>query len=161
MNDPLFSDNVRVKAGRDYAEFLAVCLRQADEDQPYTVSLTRYMCPGRCDSYRFALTDQCHILYSGESPEPLGKALGMLEKDLDLPQSIALLVEAVKAPRCYGAARDLVEFLLPILAPKSKALRECRAAFKKVQLERAKRIAANREQRLKEARELVAQEGAA
>lgn len=124
------SDNVCVKGGRDSREYLSVVFRETDLPYvPYRVSLTRYCVPGRCDTYRFDFAHQesgpPNVRYFSDGWTPLPKAIKLLHEDLDKPQVVDLLVLACGKRDFRAESRVLIEDLLAVLAPKSKAYRAC------------------------------------
>jgi len=145
-----YSDNTRVLVrheGRVVCEdFFAVRLQAATPHSPWTVALNRYTLPGRTDvywfdwmsgsigfdgSYRLRFFTDARLL-------SLPAALALLMGDLNQKNVIELLVNALSGKnRVTGDSvprhtyRPLVEDLLPMLAPGSRALRACRAAWKK------------------------------
>ncbi len=145
-----FHDNRRVKTTKFGGEFLGIRCSEVDEFNYSRASISRYCVPGRCDTYNFCWQDQdCGTVtyYTEGGSLPLTQALDMLAVDIDLEPVRKMLIEAISENLPYGYSRDLVERLLPMIAPKSKALRDCKKALAKVKARREKAVAEKKAQR--------------
>ena len=136
MREQWLNDNRRVKQGKNYADFLQVSIRtQCGDEYPsdYEIHLTRYTCPGRYDTYSFALQPNGNIVYWSETNTTLPQAIKLLMVDLGRSQIVDMI------DRMLGKVgnRRLAEFLFE-LAPRSQASRlmqkRIRAANKTRQL---------------------------
>ncbi len=155
MSDVTHSDNTCVKRGKDGCDYFAVSFHPTEEPyRPYEVAIFRYCVPGRVDTYHFdwmrgyggklRYGTEIRTAFNGP-PIPLPKALAMLAKDLDKPDVVELLVEAVTPEERMHYSRQLIDFLLLRLAPKSKAYRACKKAYDAMYAARVARFAAQRE----------------
>ena len=121
MKDEWKSDNRRIKQGRSYAEFLAVAIREERGDEypsPYEIRISRYSCPGRCDSYSFAWTQKGEVIFHSETNDTLPQSLKQIQADLDKTQ----IVEMILAMRRTFGFSNLT-MLLKDIAPKSAVLK--------------------------------------
>ncbi len=128
MNEPILSDNRRVIQHKEWAEFFAIAVFDDPAgEHGYTVRVSRYCLPGRCDSYSFALCGRHDILHWSEG-DTLVAGLKQLHQDLEKAQVIRMFEYCLKRPNGARALRR-VQFLLESLAPKSKAVRFLRKTF--------------------------------
>lgn len=123
------SDNVQVRRGKDFVDYLKIHFREPDADYPFTMHLSRYSVPGRCDTYDFSwlvspsdgIGDR--VCYFTDTGEPLDRALRQLRRDLDKRQVVDMFrrfCEASSAPRSYH--RTLLH-MLNLIAPASEVYR--------------------------------------
>ena len=137
-----YSDNILVRQTPQGAEFLAVCFSVEEGTSP--ICLYRYGVPGRCDVYSFDWVpgNGCgvgdRVRYFSDQYLPLASAVTMAARDLNKKAVVKMLVEACQKPEVYWSTRVLVDHLLPILAPKSVALRECAECLRKIHEARRK-----------------------
>lgn len=148
MNDtPKFYDNTRVKSGRGSNEYLAISLAPEEEYMPYRVSLARYCVPGRCDTYVFywyaspcrGIGDRVAYYTEGWTLS-LGKALKLLEDDLEKPQVVQMILNAFENEiLAIRYAREFIH-LVQSVAPKSSILRKVKRLYQKHLANRTKRF---------------------
>lgn len=155
MSEVKHYDNILVKRGKSSTEYFAISMSPIEEPYaPYEVSIRRYSVPGRCDTYYFDWEhDQsgpCRLRYFSDGQVPLAKTLALLAADLDKPQVVKLLVEAVQPEKHMHYSRQLVYDLLECLAPKSKSYRACKKAYDQMFEARKTRFAAQRERENRE-----------
>lgn len=130
-----YSDNVLVCNRKNGGDFLAVRFRVLDAEFSWSVMLNRYTVPSRTDVYTFDWMPGrsgfgYRVGFFTDYGHSLPEALTLLRRDLDRKQVVEMLVGmCAQVPRCMY--RELVENLLPAVAPGSKALRACRAALRK------------------------------
>lgn len=127
---PQFCGNVRVFTGKTRAEFLELQLMPAEPpDLPFEVQIKRYAVPGRYWVYGFQWHPSqragigSRLVYGAEGNEPLSKALPMVLADLERPQVLGLIREALGNERVALHYRRDLQALLRALAPRSKATR--------------------------------------
>lgn len=144
-----YSDNVQVCKRKYGADFLAVRFRDLDAESSWSVMLNRYTVPSRTDVYTFDWRPGrsgfgYRVGFFTDHGHSLPEALTLLRRDLDRKQVVEMLVGAL-VPLCMY--RELVENLLPAVAPGSKALRACRAALRKSDRRVQQALKARREAR--------------
>lgn len=138
------NDNVRVFAGKDHQDFLQIAFREPEELFPYTVSLTRYSCPGRYDTYCFDYMPSpssgigSRVRFFTDTDTTMLEALRLLQKDLDKKAVIEMALELCRRGRHRAFASDLCYNLLGCLAPRSKT---CKEIDKWLKAQRASRVA--------------------
>lgn len=128
-------DNILVGRRKGGLDFLSIYLGPSEEFLPREISLCRYSVPGRVDVYSFdwvpggtGVGDR--VRFFSDFNRTMRQALRLLEQDLDKPQVVEMLVEASKKAEVAWIYRTFVGHFLPIVAPRSKALRACKRAFK-------------------------------
>lgn len=153
------SDNVlvgrkRYKEGKDawYSnDFFRVVFREFDPSWPEddrSVALGRYTVPGRIDSYDFALSSNGRrIVFSSETDTKMVKGLSMVQADLDRLKVIKMLVAFCEKPGHLKYTRELVNHLLPSIAPKSKAYRTLKRLLPKLQVRWNEELKRRREEK--------------
>lgn len=129
MSQIKYEDNVRVEfhAGEHpYSEYLAIHFAEVGENgewPKWSVSIGRYMVPGRVDVYKFDFTpgrsgEGPRVRFFTDTDETLVSALKLVQRDLKRRQVIKLLMEA--ADRNLRWHRDLL-FLMENISPESRA----------------------------------------
>lgn len=133
-----FSDNICVKSGKSGNDFFQATVCDPDPEkewQLYTVSISRYCVPGRCDYYDFDFVPGSsgvgnRIRFFTDGNGTVAEALANAQRDLNKSQVVNLLTDMVGRPGLLRHMRSLAEDLLASIAPKSKALSDLRKAIK-------------------------------
>lgn len=136
-----YTDHVLVRRKLQSAEFLAIRLSIAEGEEP--VCIYRYEVPGRTDIYSFNWMPISgytvnRVGYFSDQCLTLAAAAAMIARDLNKKAVVEMLVKACQQPEMYQPARVLVECLLPVLAPKSAAMRDCTECLHKIHEARRK-----------------------
>lgn len=146
---PEFSDNIRVKRGRDSYEYFALSLRPDDAPwRPFRVAFWRYCVPGRCDIYSFEWHNTSRptklAFFSDGWYIPLDKALKLAQRDLDRPEVVELCVNAFRASRIVSYYQHDWTQLINVVAPRSKTARAVDKVIDEVVTARRAEIEANK-----------------
>lgn len=136
-----YEDNILVGRRKYGADFLALYLGTGTDLLPHQIVLCRYTVPGRTDVYSFdwvpgrtGVGDR--VGYFSDHASTLRESLRLLERDLDKPQVVEMLVEACGKTEVWPIYRTFVEHFLPIVAPRSKSLRACKKALQEARQKR-------------------------
>lgn len=164
--EPDFADNVFVKRNKwGGNEFFSIWIKfdrdEWDMKETYEpISISRYCVPGRIDTYNFSWWDRPsgygdRVTYYSEGHTPLPQVMKMLQRDLDRPFVIGLMKEAARKINLYQL-NHFIRFLEQ-LAPSSKSVRSLNTIQKTRKKEWEIKIKKDREQKIKEARELLSE----
>jgi len=149
-----FSDNclvgcIRQKSGSEVfcrRDYFRVDFQEFNpEHSPWIVSIGRYSVPGRYDLYNFDYAPSpCsgvgdRVRYFTDTKMTMPKALAQLHRDLNKPEVVKLLVEAVETRGNTGYARDLLN-LLACIGRDTKSYRAANKAYKKRLVERQQEL---------------------
>jgi hypothetical protein len=121
-NTSTFYDNIRVVRSHGSNEFLSINLLE-NENSESIVCLTRYCVPGRITTYYFGLEPirwSKGIIYYSANWKSMTQSMAMLERDLDRPQVIKMILNAFTAERIMLEYAHQFLHLLQILAPANK-----------------------------------------
>ena len=154
-----YSDNVNVLSNKDGAEYLAIFL--ADEEKwkgsddkervdPRSVTLTRYGVPGRCDVYRFALSQErlTPLTFFTEYGLTVGAAAAKCVRDLNKAHVVEMFRVAFdqKTETNFRFLQEMREVIRHI-APTSKTLKVLDKLWDTIRAQRGARWDERKKQR--------------